>query len=1448
MKQTLIYTTLPNGRVTIDGKQYLKISLHCGISLSHTSSTTISQFPGIMEWAKKIKNAAGFKVRWNGAAISDAIADTSVVDTDVWETLIHPGVNVSAFIVEDKGKLQIHAYPVRELNDSLLKVYRDFGVKSPVSLLKPNQILQNGNLLNIGRVSLDKQITNTYIRSVNPDTKKATIRGDFKQLRADPKKGIQDNTKSQKTTEYREILKAGNYGSMAVKNREPEFQFARFRDFHRVDLEKRAPINIKPELPEFEFHDIIAQMGDYPQMQRKLGLVVDIMVPFDSSLPAEGRVAAFPYGLEFDQETEISVTATYYRISNNGFYAREKPASDLLNGFVKLNTAAFSVAIIDTDGAAIQTINKVDEQVKIAMDRTKTLQNRINLMSADDEEVDDEDDERIDDPENAEGLPVIRSSGISIIKNQVEYYLNTRFLQARQLDIKLVGPIKSDFSINSQNSQILGVIKQPALMQISIPETEIFYADDLLMGYRMDVAYSDNPDKWYSLHFKQDSVEVYDENNNAFPVNTIVQDESFCQIAMTEDKTNSDNVFVSGVIARWTGWSLAVERPGLSINEADGPDGKDYVSENNAEEDKKYGYHPESRVRMNVKSQIVPGTLPSLRYGRSYDLRMRYVDIAGNSIRLESPSEQPSETIIKNIRYRRYEPVASPIILKANKLKIGEDIERLIIKSSDAVSVSDYAEPGVAPGDRESRRLFLAPQNSQLTAEHHGKFDAAFKGDTAAAQAIYNIIINHETAPGTGEAEDKVYRANDFILTYLPDPAAYGVAFFLADGYDETHSQVFTPLQVQFIPAGSDNGTNGWLNVKPVTLRLAEGKISSEWNEPSRTLTFFLPKGHRAKIKYSCFWKEEELREISGIWQQLSEESNFNSIREHLVKGHHWMVSPSRELELVHAVEQPLTEPELTDSISERGYLDTPAWIKTKIKINGQSTSKVELEAIWKEWVDDPLTPVPTEINNQKILDPVNIKYKEQTHYVGYIAPKNPQFQIINTVVPVMQLRPGLQKRETIQPQKQSRVQIQSQTQITTREQPVMSQRSIQSSNTRTLSLLPRFSSAYVLKTWGLMHSFDDTRHRYVDYKPVATSRYSEYFRQPGPDGTLQPTQGLQFTKTGKPVRVNILSSERPLPPEVEYIIPTFNWQKNADKDHLTHIRKGGGLRVYLKRPWFSSGDGELLGVVLAPALTSGRRSAPEYPPRYSQWGVDPIFPFTGDAEFHLTKNHFLWQSKTDDNLVYPGIEDVKTDVAAFPVKFDADRKLWYCDMIINPRDRYFPFVKLMLTRYQEHSLRINNSDVCLSPVVETDFIQLIPERKVEMQIERKGNQADKLKIEISGFINRDYDRTGKPVQKFANSFEIKLISEDIPQPISGVISNAIPNKKSKTQEAQINEISFPEQNKFLATAYFQLTSELRKVPFDVVVLEYEKADSDGATRLVFADEFSVNREDKKER
>ena len=118
-------------------------------------------------------------------------------------------------------------------------------------------------------------------------------------------------------------------------------------------------------------------------------------------------------------------------------------------------------------------------------------------------------------------------------------------------------------------------------------------------------------------------------------------------------------------------------------------------------------------------------------------------------------------------------------------------------------------------------------------------------------------------------------------------------------------------------------------------------------------------------------------------------------------------------------------------------------------------------------------------------------------------------------------------------------------------------------------------------------HEFRDTKHRYVTYHSIATTRFREYFPT---EITDDPTL---ITHLGPTVELNVPSSRRPEPPEVLYVVPTWTWEtrklpgfslpRGIGRLSPTSLRtrSGGGLRVYLDRPWYSSGVDELLGVVL---------------------------------------------------------------------------------------------------------------------------------------------------------------------------------------------------------------------------------------------------------------------------
>ncbi len=79
---------------------------------------------------------------------------------------------------------------------------------------------------------------------------------------------------------------------------------------------------------------------------------------------------------------------------------------------------------------------------------------------------------------------------------------------------------------------------------------------------------------------------------------------------------------------------------------------------------------------------------------------------------------------------------------------------------------------------------------------------------------------------------------------------------------------------------------------------------------------------------------------------------------------------------------------------------------------------------------------------------------------------------------------------------------------------------------------------------------------------------------------------------------VEVPSSARPPAPHLLYAVPLFGWERAEEGRTRTARRRGGGLRLFLARPWFASGDGELPGAVLWP----GSASSCPIPGRSTGW------------------------------------------------------------------------------------------------------------------------------------------------------------------------------------------------------------------------------------------------------
>jgi hypothetical protein len=254
----------------------------------------------------------------------------------------------------------------------------------------------------------------------------------------------------------------------------------------------------------------------------------------------------------------------------------------------------------------------------------------------------------------------------------------------------------------------------------------------------------------------------------------------------------------------------------------------------------------------------------------------------------------------------------------------------------------------------------------------------------------------------------------------------------------------------------------------------------------------------------------------------------------------------------------------------------------------------------------------------------------------------------------------------------------------------------------------------------GPIHHLTDTRHRVVTYTALAASRFVDDF----PSGA-----GLVFTRASEPETIDVPGSASPIPARPIAALPTFGWRRETGGTLTTSVRIGQGVRIYLDRPWFSSGEGELLGVVLWPAdaapPTNDER-ANRLRGAITQWGLDPVRNSGGLTPLPRLQD-FPDATAIASRVTIPDL-GLAVDVAGHPVFFDSDRGLWFCDITIGASTAYMPFVRLALARFQPHSI----PGAEISAVALADFVQLAPDRSAVLIVQPDAPSL--YKLVVSGF------------------------------------------------------------------------------------------------------------------
>lgn len=1365
MKQKIIVTALPNG---IKTGNVWKVSAAISLQVED-ADTTLQNVPDMLNWAGLVKNAK-FIVQLNGAAVEAKVV-SKPVDTELWKNLFYSSVKVKSFVQEDLADKPIASYPVKHVLSYIKGVVEQTGKNFSTDLPDSNYYTNNPILTAISDYS------------IAPYPQKGREKITLERLVANKQvgrriKGILNKNKSIPFS----------------SSPEPMMDFAQLKNFHGLYDSKEVKQFIQVEKPDFEFHNILSILSGYPQLQRKLGLVFDFEFSPPSGItvmPALPNIRIIPSGINFNIPTTYVCPATAYTKTPAGFYSKPSAGSVMDKGHLKINSDAFTVFQVDTDGAALKICQQVDA---LLLKRAKHIFYAANAGMPNADAIPFYNNEA----PRKEGLPSHRTAGIAVAKNGAADALSKKFNRMNDLKSLLVIGAAAPAGVSGSNASW-------------VLTNEILFTDDINLGYRMDVQPEDKPGKWFSLHKRNNKYSYLNISGTSIDIPGTEPDEGFIQTSASEEKTDSGTQLKVGeAIARWEGWSLSVPRPGSALNDPmlDKEEVYDKNKPGNADkENTKYKTPGTADFRLNVKPAIEKGTLPMLRFGKKYSIRIRTVDLAGNSVDLSVQPESPGEAVMGNIRYMRYEPVDAPFLVLGTDVKDGESAEVMVIRSNEGATVSEYENANIDSKygkayKAESLRHVKPPRTTVEMATTHSMLDKGFGPvNGVEAAAIYNKIKNDKDPLVKEEdatSEMKVVDGSLFNIPveYLADPMAAGVTFFISDNDPNPklpdpeiltrRVSFYFDAEVSDATANDTADYNAWMNPKTFRIMLKEGSPNVKWESSLRTLVLTLQKGVIFKMNYACFWRPNDILKLSGVLDMMGMNSLADAVGKRIAKGEHWMFSPWREITFVHAVQQPISKmgtqsyPHIAALVPDRDYGANTAKLNTKLLVHGASTGQLDMEADWTEWVDDVTKPELEKIPTKGKVFHFTTLYAIYEYVFGEIVKGNPF--------------PAIQ------------------------------------------------------------HMFNDTKHRMVNYKTIATTRYREYFFQ------LIADKGSAFPLTRESSvvnNVNILSSARPSAPQVEYIIPTFEWDR-VEKGNLTLTGRASGLRVYLKRPWYSSGEGEQLAVVLSlpqmPQL-SGVPTSSGAP--YSTWGTDPtkisspLQGFGGGVIIAEPSFVNVKAENKDNNLSVAEHSSAKVNIVAYDVKYDKERQLYYVDIMLNILTSYFPFVRLALARYQRHSLRKDNTDCCLSPIVVADYIQIPSTRASSIQF---GASKNNITVAISG------NQAGVDTYNPYFRSKVEFVIEPIEVPSSENTHITLSAKPIDSYSYVLTAADVKNFG-FYHSHVFNLPAEYAGKPYRVKVLEYEAIIYDilkpkqnpggqwnpGSSfemkeRLVFADVYEVNK------
>jgi hypothetical protein len=1029
--------------------------------------------------------------------------------------------------------------------------------------------------------------------------------------------------------------------------------FGRFASFHGraapglVGAAALPPPNQPPD-----FHELLSALQDHSALMRKLGLVVSFEVPLTpaqlDAIGSKGRVRIEVNGLDVPSavgfapwtacELTPRVGSSVYGIFHP---AKKDEGSPDGSGFRSLNETTARATSHELDAIA----NKV---VGLALHVNESEQAVLDYSAR---------------PESPQHFPALRQGGMAIIDLP---NAKANLAEADKL------PVEQDIFDAEMRHRALEARLRTATTTAAggvhalAADSDILYLEDgLVRGYRVDVR-DVSKSSWRSLCARIPSYRFTAAPLKGSPFEHWSPGEDEGEVTKVvsyqEDLENPRRV--SPYLAIWDGWSLVVPRPGRPVDKDGNP------------------ATPAAGGIQNLEftPRVPSKSLEKKRFGQTYRLRMRTVDLAGDSWTLDEATSLIAAGLTVGVLEKknlRLEPVRAPAIVEDGKGLEGEKGDVLVVRQLD------NRDP------RPSIRYVFPPDSPELLVEEQGVFDQMTD------EQVYKVFKATEgllKADKDGSLAAFRQGSGRMRVPYLPDPLSKSVIIKdvpLGSG---------STGEVEFPSQSSASKASKSLLLESITLRLVPGNVAPSGVARTKPgeITVTLPPGQRVSArlctslpneKVDTLWTSDAQAHLSQLNKRLglSLKAAFNATsfaaeaRRLVAAGEEPSVTPDRQVTFVYATQRPVMAPKFGDHPVVARQLNqvTAELVDKEFSLHVPSTGRIEFTASWTDIVDEPGGP--------------EREIKSSLAPFGYNLSEDDKPSLGQPGIPESYWREDPDAGATLVKQKRRE-------ETKRRQSPTN-------------------------------HAFKDTKYREVVYIARAISRFGAFMPK-----SIKDDVDAQ-SKSVKSKGLVVLNTAPPDVPVVRHILPTFRSEQSGRSDRK-HV--GGGLRIYLERPWFSAGRGEKLAIVLYPAdLTA---TPPELSRFVTEWGFNPrklggatsirpaLEDFRGDHERIVARTLTLYSGeKADPDLggTVPPPITASVSIATYDVHLDLARDVRYCDIEVDPGRAYFPCLRLALARYQAQSL----DAVTLSPVVLADIIQLTPDRTVSISRAATG----KHKVAVTG-------------------------------------------------------------------------------------------------------------------